>query len=225
MATEIVSLFLDLIPSMYELVDEAIMLNLIVYALRAVLPCCPPTLGSLMTVIADCGNLMERLTSDNSSSEVIKDWARESRNTVRDALTLEMWTRRVVEMTGSCRSDYRIADEIQQWSALMGLKRALIDLEHMHAQQTDKSKDQLSTRYLPPLASMTLLTKNDKKTHRAGQQEHNQDVPDLKDELVELLGELTCQFQSPGECFEIRFKSWIEGSPSRFCALRLRIPV
>ena len=136
MATEIVSLFLDLIPSMYELVDEAIMLNLIVYALRAVLPCCPPTLGSLMTVIADCGNLMERLTSDNSSSEVIKDWARESRNTVRDALTLEMWTRRVVEMTGSCRSDYRIADEIQQWSALMGLKRALIDLEHMHNRPT-----------------------------------------------------------------------------------------
>lgn len=188
MAREIVNLFLDLIPSMYELVDEATMLKLIVNALRAVLPCCPPTLGRLMTVIADRGNLMERLTSDCSSSEVMKDWARESRNTVRDALTLEMWTGRVVEMTSSCRSDHGIADEIQRWSALISLKRALIDLEHMHTQQTDKSKDQLPTRYLPPLARMTQLTKDDR-NRRAGQQEHNQDIPELKDKAVELLGE------------------------------------
>jgi hypothetical protein len=32
----------------------------------------------------------------------MKDWALSSKNTVRDAPTLEMWTRRVVEMTSSC---------------------------------------------------------------------------------------------------------------------------
>ncbi|KAN0075758.1 hypothetical protein V8E54_007028 [Elaphomyces granulatus] len=71
----------------------------------------------------------------------------------------------------------------------MSLKRALIDVEHMHVQQTSESQDELSNRYLPLLASMTQLTTDDKKSHRARQQEPNQPVPDLKDEIVELLGE------------------------------------
>jgi hypothetical protein len=56
----------------------------------------------------------------------------------------------------------------------------------MHVQQTSESQDELSNRYLPLLASMTQLTADDKKSHRARQQEPNQD---LKDEIVELLGE------------------------------------
>jgi hypothetical protein len=71
----------------------------------------------------------------------------------------------------------------------MSLKRALIDVEHMHVQQTSESQDELSNRYLPLLASMTQLTADDKKSHRARQQEPNQPVPDLKDEIVDLLGE------------------------------------
>lgn len=187
-AAQIVRLLLSLIPSLYELVDEATLLKLIVYALCAVLPCYPPTLGNLVTVIADCGNLMERLTSDRSCSEVIKDWALSSRNTVRDAATLEMWTRRVMEMTSSCTSDHGVAEEIQRWSALMSLKSSLLELEHMHAQQTGKFQYQSSNSDLPLLAGMTQLIKDDKKTHRARQQKPNDCLPDLKDDVVELLG-------------------------------------
>ena len=187
-AAQIVSLLLSLIPSLYELVDEATLLKLIVYALRAVLPYYPPTLGNLVTVIAGCGNLMERLTSDCSCSEVIRDWARSSRNTVRDAAALEMWTRRVVKMTSSCISDHGVAEEMQRWTALMSLKSSLLELELMHAQQTGKSQYQSSNSDLPLLAGMAQLTKDDKKTYRARQQKPNDRLPDLKDDVVELLG-------------------------------------
>ena len=187
-AAQIVRLLLSLIPSLYELVDEATLLKLIVYALRAVLPCYPPTLGNLATVIADCGNLMERLTSDRSCGEVMRDWARSSRSTVRDAAALEMWTRRVVEMTSSCTSDHGVAEELQRWSALMSLKGSLLELEHMHTQQTIKSQYQSSNSDLPLLAGMTQLIKDDKKTHLARQQKPNDRLPDLKDDVVELLG-------------------------------------
>jgi hypothetical protein len=186
-AAQIVRLLSSLVPSLYELVDEATLLKLIVYALCAVLPCSPPTLGNLMTVITDCGNLMERLTSDRSCSEVIKDWARSSRSTVRDAATLEMWTRRVMEMTCSCTSDHGVAEEIRRWSALMSLKSSLLELEHMHAQQTGEFQHQSSNSDLPLLAGMTQLIKDDKKTYRARQQKPNDCLPDL-DDVVELLG-------------------------------------
>lgn len=186
-AAQIISLLLLLIPSLYELVDEATLLKLILYALRAVLPCYPPTLGNLLTVIAGCGNLMERLTSDRSCSEVIRDWARSSRNTVRDTATLEMWTRRVVEMISSCTSDHGVAEERQRWSDLMSLKSSLLELEHMHAQQIGKSQCQSSNSDLLLLAGMSRLTKDDKKTRRARQQKPNDRLPDLKDDVVELL--------------------------------------
>ena len=187
-AAQIVRLLLSLIPSLYELVNEATLFKLIAYALCAVLPCHPPTLGNLATVIADCGNLMERLTSDRSCSKVIRDWAHSSRSTVRDAETLEMWTRRVVEMASSCTSDHGVAEEIQRWSALMSLKSSLLELEHMHAQQTGKSQYQSSNSDLPLLAGMTQLIKDDKKTNRAKQQKPSDRLPDLKDDVVELLG-------------------------------------
>jgi len=126
--------------------------------------------------------------SDRSCSEVIKDWARSSKSTVRDAATLEMWTRRVMEMTSSCTSDHGVAEEIQRWSALMSLKSSLLELEHMHAQQTGKSQYQSSNGDLPLLAGMTQLIKDDKKTYCARQQKPNNHLPDLKDDVVELLG-------------------------------------
>ncbi|OCL09185.1 hypothetical protein AOQ84DRAFT_221144 [Glonium stellatum] len=201
-AAQIISLLLSLVPSLYELVDEATLLKLIVYALCAVLPCYPPTLGNLVTVIADCGNLIERLTSDRSCSEVIRDWARSSRSTIRDAATLEMWTRRVVEMTSSCTSDHGVGEEIQRWSALMSLKSSLLELEHMHAQQTSKSQYQSSNSNLPLLAGMTQLAKDDKKTHRGRQQNPNDRLPDLKDDVVELLG--TFDLPVPVSCRMLR---------------------
>ena len=64
-------------------------------------------------------------------------------------------------MTSSCTSDHGAAEEIQRWSALMSLKSSLLELEHMHAQQTGKFQTQSSNGDLP-LAGMTQLIEDDK---------------------------------------------------------------
>jgi hypothetical protein len=187
MATHIVALLISLVPSLYELIDETTLLKLVVCALRAVLPCCPPMLGNLMTVLMDCGNLMKQLIADSSCSEVIRDWAHSSRTTIQDSATLEMWTSMAVEMAASCPSDHGLVGEIQRWGALATLKTRLLELELIYAQQTGESQYQLAKSDLPLLASMTQLTQNDKKTQRALQQQPQYPLPDLKDEVVGLL--------------------------------------
>lgn len=91
-------------------------------------------------------------------------------------------------MASSCTSDHGVAEGIQRWSALMSLKSSLLELEHMHAQQTGKFQYQSSNSDLPLLAGMTQLIEDDKKTNRAKQQKPSDRLPDLKDDVVELLG-------------------------------------
>ncbi|KAI9731582.1 MAG: hypothetical protein M1834_004702 [Cirrosporium novae-zelandiae] len=186
-AAQIVRLLIQLIPLIYELVEEAALLKLLIYALHIVLPFSPLTLGRLATVLVDCGNLLEQLTSNPSSSELVRDWICSSKSAVRDAATLETWTRRIIEMSDSCTSDHGIAKETRQWGALIVLKKSLLELVHMLAQQTEESQHQSPNSHLPPFARMKQLTEDDKKAYRTWRQKPTDQLPDLTDDMVDLL--------------------------------------
>ena len=167
----IVSAILDfclgLLPSVSEILEDAQVIELLVSALENCLPAQSPSLQKLAKMLADNGSFLEQLASDGSGGEILRRWISLPVMTTQDAITLETWARRLVDLASSCQGNHGIDHDIQRWKTLVEVKKVF------YAAQEDMEQDsQMRAQRLPqnlPVSSahMIPLDPHNKKSYIA----------------------------------------------------------
>jgi len=170
-ALETVTLLLEILPTFPGIIEIARVVELLVPALNVCFVSQPPTLRKLASVLAGYGNILEHLISDESGGETVCHWVCLPITVTQDAATLETWTRRLVDLVGSCTVKHGIPKEIQRWGTLMGLTRALYRLQE-HIERESLLRSQQSIRdATSSSARMTALDPNNRKARVTSKQE------------------------------------------------------
>lgn len=169
-ASEIVTLFLELLPTFSGILEDAQVIELLVSALENCLLSQPPSLWKLASVLADYGNILERLASDDSSEEILYRWVSLPITLTQDAATLKVWTQRLVDLVDLCTGKHGIHNEIQRWKTLVGLKRALHSVQESMERKQQSRAQNLAQDMPVSSTPMIALDPDDKKSHIASGQ-------------------------------------------------------
>ena len=138
LATETANFLTWMLPDLDQLLEPMKVLELLVPSLEiCFVPCKPPSLRKLASVLSGCGTLLEHLAADRSGSRIVRQWAYLSRTLSMDAKTQESWTGRMVNMVSSCPGYHNVAPSIQRWTMLIALKDALQILEKRLLEEED----------------------------------------------------------------------------------------
>ena len=183
-AAETVTLLVDVLPDLLQLLGPTKVLDLLLPALDVCLVSSQrPKLRELASVLASSGTLLEHLVSHHTGIEIIRQWVSMQSIAALDVETLGLWTERLVSMVGSCEARHDFAQTIQQFRTLRDLKSHLQDLE---ARQSGEPSGPIAQQGSLPLGNMTQLSKDDKKT-RTGAKEPKTNEPTLDENIKSAL--------------------------------------
>lgn len=170
-ASEIVALLLELLPSFPGIIETAQVIELLVSALEICVQSQPHSLRKLATVLTSYGSILEHLASDESGGKILHKWVCSSITVTQDAATLEIWATRLVSLVESCTGKHAIPHEIQNWKTLLNLKKALYSAQENMERKSELQAQKLA-RNVPPLsAQLIALEPDNKKAHIARRQE------------------------------------------------------
>lgn len=170
-ASEIVTLLLELLPKLPGIIEITGLVELLVSALEICVPAQPLSLQKLATLLADYGNILEQLASDESGGKLLHKWVCLSLTVTQDAATLETWTRRLVNLVESCTGKHAIPNEIQNWKALLNVKKSLYSARENMARKSELRAQQMARDVTRLSDKMIALEPDNKKAHIAARQE------------------------------------------------------
>ena len=166
-ATKTTELLTRILPELYGLPGPVNVVEYLLPALRiCIAPSQPLKLRALATTLSTCGNLLERIASDPSGSEVIQHWVHLPATLALDNVSLNKWTERMAKMVSSCicMGDHHITSELQRWRKLKILMKdfqeetATCFCEALSGSTlTDDTKELLRTFELPIPGSKGVL--------------------------------------------------------------------
>lgn len=167
LASEVVIFHLKLLPRVLGIIEAAQVVELLVSALLIGVLSEPPLLQKLATAVANCGDILERLASDESGGKVLREWVCSSIFATQDAFTMGIWTQRLLDLIDTCAGKHGLSYDIQRWKTLTGIKEDL-----QRAQDTIERKSRARTQGLATStavfpAHMIALDPNNKKAYLA----------------------------------------------------------
>lgn len=181
-AAETVTLLVETLSSLHQLLTPAQVLEILIPALDTCFTSCTrPNLRDLASVLADCDTFLEHLAADRFGSEIIRQWGCSLGASVIDAGNLEVWTERLVKMVRCCMGNHEVEEAIQQWGMLRTLKNSLRNVEHKVSRPSKDHPVLVDTRGHPPLDRMTQLNREDKKARPAARQSIDPSFPSFDD--------------------------------------------
>lgn len=188
-ASATIDLLIQLLPQLTDLLELQALLKLILPALPLCLPPQPPSsIRNLARVLVRCDNPLQSLASDEHGGALIKQWTSSSKTAIHHPAVLELWTKKLAEMVGSCATRHGISDQIGQWDSLMALKTALLAIEETQFREEERiphasERDTAA----PAFTGMIPLHKDDKKARLAKTITPENRFPAIRDDLAALL--------------------------------------
>lgn len=176
-ASEIVIFFLELLPMFSGILEDTQVIELLVSALENCLLSQSPSLQKLARALADNGNLLERLVSDDSSGEILQRWVSSPTIATQDSNTLEIWTQRLVDLVNSCTGKHGLHNEIQRWKTLVDLKNAFNAARQSMEKNSQLRAQQLAQDMPISSAHMIALDSDNKKSYIASGQKRSEAYP------------------------------------------------
>lgn len=173
-SSEIVILFLELLPTFSGILENAQVIELLISALETCLLSPSPLLWKLARSLADNGNFLEHLASDESGGDILQRWVSLPVNAIQDAITLEIWTQRLVDLVNLCTSKHGIQNEIQRWEKLVVLKKAFHSVQESMEQKSRLRTQRLAQDLPVSSANMVALDPDNKKSYIASGQERTE---------------------------------------------------
>ena len=196
-ASEIVILFLELLPSFAGILEDAQVIELLVAALENCLLSQSPSLRKLATALAVDENILEHLASDESSGEILQKWISLPIAATQDATTLEIWTQRLVDLVNLCTGKHGIRNEIQRWKTLVDLKKAFFSAQESIEQNSQLQAQQWAQAMPVSFAHMIALDPENKKSYIASGKERAESyIIKLNENLHGLIMELGLRIPS-----------------------------
>lgn len=155
-AAMVFQLLLSILPYLVQMLEMRKVVELLAPALLICFspPVPPPNMQSLAVIIADSGNLVELLSSDERGSHAVMKWASLSRMAMQDHGAVASWTRKLMTMASTCIADHDIGTEMRQWNSLQELTQGLYQIKHdtrkgSAAQMTDNRRYGTAGHYQP----------------------------------------------------------------------------
>lgn len=194
--SEIVILFVELLPAFAGIIEDDQAIELLISALENCLLSQSPSLRKLARALADNGNLLEHLASDESGGETLHRWVTLPITAIQDATILGIWTQRLVDLVNLCPGQHGIHNEIQRWKTLVGLKSVLHDVQEK-MEQKSQSRAQRSSHDIPvSSAHMIALGPDDKKSYIARGQEKTEAMIQVDENFHEPIREFGLRIPS-----------------------------
>lgn len=123
-----------------------------------------PYLHRVAHALLGVDGLVERLITHGVYSRALKDWLSSSRNYLND-LQVKIVSERLISLCDRCSADHGISDVSERWHKVQSLivsLKALLD-----SIQNEERNTKMSSKSLPRLADMKVLSSDDKKKSRA----------------------------------------------------------
>ena len=151
-------------------------LNLAGLAIPVFLKRHSPYLHQVAVTLLGVDGLLERLASHGVYSSALKEWLSSSKNYLND-LQVKTVTEKLFYICDSCTADHDTSIVSERWHKVNPLVDSLKSL--LKSLQDNEQKSLKSTRDLPRLADMKVLSGNDKKENRARRDTYSEfRVPD-----------------------------------------------
>ena len=187
-ATETISLLIDVLPYLHPLLDPHKVLDFLIPALNVCfVPSQRPVMRELASVIASSGNLLEHLVCDHLGVEIIREWVSIQNKNALDVGTSELWTERLVSMMRACIMNHDITLECQRWHMLKAVKQSLQNIQSSFLWSSSEGLTSASSQKFPVLGAMKKLNREDKKGQIAKHPNAESTFPSLKDDDKKIL--------------------------------------
>lgn len=193
-ASDIVIFFLELLPSVSGILEDAQVIELLVSGLENCLLSQSPSLQKLARALAENGKFLEQLASDESGGKILQRWVSFSITASQDANTLEIWTQKLVDLANSCKGNHGVYNEIRLWKTLVDLKKAFHAVQESMEQSSQLRAQQLAQAMPASSAHMIALDPHNKKSYIAsGQKRPEAYVIKINENLHESIREFGFQ--------------------------------
>ena len=187
-AAQIVDFFVAIIDDLNEILDEQELIEILLAALEASIPCHPISLRNLATVLLRCHeSIPERMATSRRGNSIISNWVTAPNIAFHSVATLAAWTDRLVSRTASCPGQHGLGETISKWDSLSMLKTELQELQRSYAEKAENTQSVSSARALPSLTNMKVLSKSDKKSQNAQLKNTSRYIPQLSNDTASLL--------------------------------------
>ena len=192
--SEIIIFFLELLPAVSGILEDAQVIELLISGLENCLLSQPPSLQKLARSLADNGNFLEQLASDESGGKILQRWVSFPITASQDAKTLEIWTQKLVDLANSCKGNHGIYNEMRLWKTLVDLKKAFHAVQESMEKNSQLRAQQLAQDMPVSSTHMIALNPHNKKSYiTSGRKRPEAYIININENLHESIREFRLQ--------------------------------